>query len=224
MRYIYKAILFFLLFSCVQKNKKQNIGELSVSNSSTNDSTLTNDKGIRKSKYCDLLNSTCELGMGVAKPIVDTQGDYSIKLYNDSNLNFIYSDFLLYQDGSDKNFCSKMFKPDYGIMYFIILDTIDSIGKIIINECEIKYVNLKKDFQIVRWLNFFKSVDLFFSKEMEVFSDTTCEYSEKVNVSIDTEIRVLGINDDLLKIGVNGKQGWIKWRDKNRILLEWFYK
>ena len=97
---------------------------------------------------CEYENQTETLGIGLVE--YDNYKQPVIKLFNDSLLQNTFYSWTLYSDFSPP-FCTKYFKPDYGIASIVVLDSTLVSFKVLVNETDIKYLPNSLDYVFWTW-------------------------------------------------------------------------
>ena len=94
---------------------------------------------------CGFDNQVSSLGIGlvIAPPKFD--------VYDDSLLAVKYGSWDMYENSDEIKFCSKFFKPDYGIMHFVCIGKTNKAYKILVNYSDIKYLPKTKDYNFKTW-------------------------------------------------------------------------
>ena len=57
----------------------------------------------------------------------------------------------MYEHEDEINVCSKFYKPDYGIMHFVCVDTTDKAYKVLVNYSDFKYLPKTKSYEFKTW-------------------------------------------------------------------------
>jgi hypothetical protein len=95
---------------------------------------------------CDYGTATSSLGIGMVLP------PDKIEIYNDSLLK---DNYFVWQVSKDYNppkpACTLYYKPDYGFVHFVCLDTSATYFKVLINYDEIKYLPRSGDYTFESW-------------------------------------------------------------------------
>jgi len=62
-----------------------------------------------------------------------------------------WADVDMYSEEIEKNICSKFFKPDYGIMHFVVLENSEKSYKVLSSYSSEKYLPKTKDYGFKTW-------------------------------------------------------------------------
>ncbi|MES2780857.1 MAG: hypothetical protein V4651_13270 [Bacteroidota bacterium] len=142
-RLFFLSILVFLVSCGPHKKQDKNPStDVSVDTQSTKQITEANRAG----SNFGYDNQVSSLGIGlVIAPTV-------FEVFNDSLLKNKLVDYNMYsEDESDIGFCSKFYKPDYGIMHFVCVGKTTNAYKILINYSEIKYLPNTQKYAFETW-------------------------------------------------------------------------
>ena len=131
------------MFSCLHNNK------IDKKKTNVNKSKLTENSHPTQKKVsngCSYDNDVSTLGIGIV--IAPEKFD----IYDDSLLTSKSASYDIYNvDESKINICPKFFKPDYGIMHFICIDSTEKAYKVLINYDESKYLPKTKTYVFKSW-------------------------------------------------------------------------
>jgi|GEM_PF-1615253 hypothetical protein len=95
---------------------------------------------------CHYDNEVSSLGIGLILPpdVFD--------IFDDSLLKKKFTTIDLYQgNDSQISICSKFFKPDYGIMFFVCIRETNTSYEILVNYSDIKYLPKTNEYTFKRW-------------------------------------------------------------------------
>jgi len=141
---------------------------------------------------CNYKNPTKLLGVGVLEWKPDLKCQISILDHNKQK-SIATVDYCL--NTSTNNICPIFYKPDYGIIHFIVLEEQINFYKIIYNYNQIRYVDKKESFNYKNWKNYL--LDLPLGAKLK---------SNNLN------FKILDVKEDSL---LRDDFKWIKWRNKN---------
>jgi hypothetical protein len=171
------------------------------------------------------------------------------ELFDDSLLTHRYMKWNMYSsEKPPKPITPKYYKPDYGILHFICIESTSLYHKILINESEIKYCPTTNLYQYVSWDKYIlESFGIRRDNEKVPLRLSPNEKSETILVPKDYEmfcpIEIKGnwvkvkydcfYNEDnnphegeLCKNYIekckNPVTGWLKWRENNTVLIDIF--
>ncbi|HYG39528.1 MAG TPA: hypothetical protein VD908_12950 [Cytophagales bacterium] len=135
-----------IFFSCGQKsNNTESKIEIIDNASVDNFSSQPINKQIDQDHNCSYDNQVSSLGIGL---IISPS---RFEIYNDSLLNDKIASWDMYKDEGKINLCSKLFKPDYGIMHFVCIAKSEKAYKVLVNFSEIKYLPKTKNYDFKTW-------------------------------------------------------------------------
>ncbi len=190
-------------------------------------------------KYvCEYDNSVASLGIGLVM-ITDP-----IELFTDSSLHQNTVSASMRKDNIE-NFpvCSKYYKPDYGMMYFVCLAKTARSYKVLNNGSEVRYLPRTKAYHFITWEKYIMSSlgirnndqplrvkpggadTIIFPKGLNMFCPVKVQ-EDWLQVKYDCFFS----KDDNDHEGEpcsayisdcgDPATGWIKWREKNKVLIE----
>jgi hypothetical protein len=138
-------LILTIIFSCGQKNtNKESVNDTIVEASIDTSSTLPNKNLVSKDN-CGYDNQVSSLGIGLI--IAPSK----FEIYNDSLLSEKTASWDMYEDEGRMNFCTKFFKPDYGIMHFVCIERNDKSYKVLVNFSDIKYLPNTTNYDYKSW-------------------------------------------------------------------------
>ena len=240
-------LLICLLFFCCQKkpNFKENNYPIQKNNSKKTLS-LVYDKEYKSIKtLCEYDNQVSSLGIGLV--IAPSTFD----IYKDSLLSSKIKHINMYNNDNEINFCSKFFKPDYGIMHFICISRNSISYKILVNFSDILYLPVKKGYKFKSWDNYIyqsfgirrkinkgttnllRSNPSDNSIALDIPKGLECFCPMKINGNwVQVKYDCFYNKEDNPYEGLPCYQyimkckkpltGWLKWRDKNKLLIDIF--
>ncbi len=159
--------------------------------------------------------------------------------FGNNHSNQIYKDAKLKTKIKTKGIYPFFYKPDYGLYHFICLEKTDSYYKILINDNEEAFIPNNKDFIFKTWESILIGASVgrkdkkhsihekhsISSKIIENNCELEAMQVEEI-MEIKGEYWVFVIFDDdcdpYLDNSKNTKHGWIKWRTKDKLLVELF--
>lgn len=181
-------------------------------------------------------NEVLDLGIGLV--IVPP----TYRVYNDSLLEDEFVSTDMYDQ--DITVYAKYSKPDYGIMHFACLEKTEFYFKVIVNYSDIKYMRNSKSYEFQDWEEYMRSslgVRSVTSQSMRASPNVKAkpvdapkghssfcpEYIQGEWVYVrwgcfdsSEADHYEGIPcKDFINDCDNGQSGWLKWRDKNEVLI-----
>lgn len=177
-------------------------------------------------------NNPVSLGIGFAMAFNPYE-------FGDNHSNQIYTDAKLITKITTKEIYPFFYKPDYGLYHFICLEKTAFYYKILINDNEIAFIPNNKDFIFKTWEEILigagverKDKKQFIYEKHDISSkviENSCEF-ESMRVEKITKIKgeywvfVQFASDcePYLEESKKIKQGWVKWRTKDKLLVELF--
>lgn len=159
-----------------------------------------------------------ELGIGLVQLVNPNE---KIILYNDSFCTIIKTK----QAKIGKDIIPILNKPDYGIQFFVCLEKNSKYYKIVISNGKYAYIEPTQKYLYYDWYDFLKnqvtSIENKNIKSNPLFDKMNGKAINIKNIQSDDEIEVIEIKGDWLKIKNTtlNKEYWIKWREKNNILV-----
>lgn len=175
------------------------------------------------------------------------------ELFDDSLLTHSYMKWNMYSsENPPKPIIPKYYKPDYGILHFICLESTAKYHKILSNESEVKYSPIKESYHFATWEKYIlesfgirrddegnhekeplrsspnvKSTIVSIPKGYEMFCPMEvkgdwvkvkydCFYNEENNPHEGEPC------SNFIEKCQNPVTGWLKWREKNEILIDIF--
>jgi hypothetical protein len=235
------AMLFLtLLISCNNEIPNKSTSKSSVDKNSIDSSTIVN----LLSDECNYENNVNSLGIGLIKAPLE------FVLYNDSLLSSIYATINIEAEENSINFCPKFYKPDYGILQFVCLEKTSTFFKILINNSEIKFLELSKEYDFVSWKDYILTSYGIRRKEtylnLPLFAKSN-ENAQVITIPDGYELFCpLEVDGDWVKVKYdcfyndknnsfegetchqyidkckNSVIGWLKWKNENDLLIEIF--
>lgn len=192
-------ILLISFSSCLNKKGRDEAKELR-----RNDIKIDAIKNIDNQKYindCEFLNNHNILGIGLM--IWDFDCEDETVFYNDAFLKDIRGKYNFC--GKVDGICPLFYKPDYGIMHFVVTEINDLSYRLIINKSEYVYIKKTTNFEFKNWKDFFEKEEISVSNK------------DGNNILYD----ILSYDGDFLNVinSSNKETKKIKWRDGNRLLL-----
>ena len=146
LRCFFTILILTIFFSCGQKsNNTESKIEIIDNASVDNFSSQPINKQIDQDHNCSYDNQVSSLGIGL---IISPS---RFEIYNDSLLNDKIASWDMYKDEGKINLCSKLFKPDYGIMHFVCIAKSEKAYKVLVNFSEIKYLPKTKNYDFKTW-------------------------------------------------------------------------
>ena len=129
--------IFILVFAISCKHDGKN--DIAKNTTGSSDSTRLAYANIRDKNYplnqeCTYDNEVSSLGIG----IIITPGKFQI--FNDDKLTSEFADIDMYAGKTGDGICSKFFKPDYGIMHFVVLENSKDAYKVLSSYSSEKYL------------------------------------------------------------------------------------
>ena len=175
------------------------------------------------------------------------------ELFNDSLLTYRYMKWNMYSsENSPKPIFPKYYKPDYGILHFICLESTSKYHKILINESKIKYSPTTNLYQFITWDKYIlQSFGIRRNNqgnhEKEPLRNSSYAKSEIVLIPEGYEMFCpIEVKGDWVKVKYdcfyneesnlhegepcssfiekckNPVTGWLKWRENNMVLIDIF--
>ncbi len=132
----------FILLSCQHKRNKVERKSLVTKTVAIKNSQSTQNT---QSFGCSYDNDVSRLGIGLV--LVPSK----FEIYNDSLLESRLERYDMDHDSEKINICAKFFKPDYGIMHFVCVDSSKKAYQILINHDKIKYLPKTKAYVFKSW-------------------------------------------------------------------------
>ncbi len=158
----------------------------------------------------EFYNKVENLGIGLLK----AKGN-QFYTYNDSSLSTNKKKEGLY---NPKNVKPIFFKPDYNIFYLTCL--IENETYYTINNGNKIYLN-KDDFEFYTWETFFENTTGIGSIDWKLNPILNKPDGDIIDLDINDDFIAVEKKGDWLKIRNNAlNTGWIKWRFKNKLLIE----
>jgi hypothetical protein len=195
---------------------------------------------------CQYNNVVSNLGIGlvIAPAVFD--------VYDDSLLVKKYTRMDMHSGKDPKTICSKFYKPDYGIMHFVCIGTTTQSFKVLITDVNIKYLPKNKNYQFKTWENYilesfgvrreYRTVATTQVLRTEP-SDNAGALSVPQGLELFCPMEIKGnwlkVKYDCFYNTTDNRHegepchsyiesceepltGWLKWRDKNNLLIDIF--
>lgn len=145
-RFLQNAVLVLLLFSCMQKAKDE-VPPVEKTSTEQQSRAEVASPGIQNN--CSYANETSTLGIGlILAPAQFT-------LFDDSLLTHKFADIDMYNDQEAlTQLCPKFFKPDYGIMHFVCVDSTETIYKVLTDSSSFKFMGNVSSAEFTTWENY----------------------------------------------------------------------
>lgn len=160
-----------------------------------------------------------ELGMGLLQ-LVNT--DEKIVLYNDNFCRQIITD----DAKLGKNIIPLLNKPDYGILFFVCVEKNSKFYKIVSTSGKYVYVKPSAKYLYYEWDNFLKSqviyIDNINKKSNPMLDGIDGKIIDIKNLDYyDDDFEVVDVKNNWMNINnlTKKKKYWIKWKEKNKLLV-----
>lgn len=148
MKFLQKGVLLLFLFSCVQQTTSERSDEEEVLPPQSGPA-ITSENMENK---CSYANESSTLGMGLIL------APEKFTLYNDSGLTDGFADIDMRTDDEVLiPVCPKFFMPEYGIMYFVGVDSTETAYKILADSSLIKFIGKNSGAEFTTWENYILS-------------------------------------------------------------------
>ena len=181
-KYILYIIVISSVFSCLKKGKQTSAIPL-----------------IKSKTDCSYMNNVSSLGVGLLLWGFDCET--KVIFYNDKEFK---------QKTGEYNFCGKtpicplLYKPDYGIMHFVVTKANADSYEIVFNNTQKAFIAKTSAFTYFNWDSFFLQKDLSISPK-----DSNTLY------------KIVSVKGDFLNvINISNKREEIlRWRKENKLLI-----
>lgn len=154
MRLLFSIFIATLLCSCGQKSdtsKSKSIESDTTATEHVVTSTEAKVSPVVSTTQCEYNNPVSDLGIGLVK------APSKLVIYDDPLLTKLYTKRNMEEDYDAMGFCTKFFKPDYGIMHFVCLGMTNKAYKVLINYSDVKYLPKTKEFEFTTWNDYISS-------------------------------------------------------------------
>jgi hypothetical protein len=194
---------------------------------------------------CSYENSVSDLGVGIV--LAPT----TFEIFEDSSLTKKHSTINMYEDENKIDFCSMFYKPDYGIMTFVVVGENTKSYKIMTGLTEYKFLPKTKEYEFKTWEKYIlESLGVRRKIESEIkqqLKEQSTEDSKDLKIPEGHELFCpMEIKGDWIKVKYDcfynaetseyeGQPcnnyidkcerpltGWIKWRNQNELLIDIF--
>lgn len=231
------VLLLLMLVSCSDKKRKTNNKD--ITNDKSNSKQISDTANLMPVEY-EYDNEVFELGTGV----VIAPDEFII--YGDSLLTQEFIRIDMYNDPLP--IYAKYTKPDYGIMHFACLSQTEKYYVIVVDSTLIKYIPTNKSTTYLSWNEYISESLGIRRNNSQSIRNQPKEESSKVILPKGYEMLCpVGYNDNWIKVKWDcfynnhenkyegeycntyielcneSPEGWIKWKDKNKVLIDIFY-
>jgi len=231
-------ISLFIIVSCNNNDKRI------TQNSKPNEDTIAIIKKENKFKV-KYENPTDLLGIGLAK--FQFLND-SIEIFNDNSLENDYKKF--HYLNVNEVFYPKFYEYDYGIYFFIVIDSSEKSYEVIINQRETKFVSKSDSFIFESWEEHLKNSFGVRRKDKNqnfYLKSTQLSDTMKIENKLHENLCVMEVKGNWLRVKIDCKYGtneyinyeqtpcniyidecsqsedlWLQWNNGNSLLLDIF--
>ncbi len=178
-------------------------------------------------------NNPVSLGIGFAF------ASKSAEFGSDRYANQIYDDENFTKKVNKEEIFPYFDKPDYSLYHFICLEKTDSYYKILVNDNKVAFIPNNKDFLFKTWETIIMGGSVARIDKKQPIYERYDELNQTVKNSCEFETMEVGmcieINGEywisvefagdcvnVLEDSKDPKYGWIKWRTKDKLLVELF--
>jgi hypothetical protein len=243
--------LSIIIISCGQKNtqieEKSNPSISTETLGTTDKDTINKSNSVPVRQNCTYENNVSDLGKGLIIAPTKYELFHDSLLTNKYSTVDMYKDF----ESENPYFCSMYFKPDYGIMYFACIGETANSYKVLTGFSEYKFLPKTKDYEFINWkrhiLESFGIRRKIEPTKKQPLREKPLESSKEIKIPEGLEnLCPLEIEGDWVKVKYdcfynsdnnnyegqpchdyidkcnNSTTGWIKWREKNVILIDIF--
>jgi hypothetical protein len=239
-----------IIFSCGQKSAQVDVSNLSISTEVlkiTDEDTVNTDKSTPVGQNCAYKNDVSDVGKGLIIAPARFELFHDSLLTNKYLTVDVYNDFEL----GDPNFCPMYYKPDYGIMHFVCIEETTNSYKVLTGVSEYKFLPKTNDYKFRNWEEYIlesygirRGIEPAWKQPIRV---KPLESSKEIEIPEGLEnLCPLELEGDWVKVKYDcfynsesneyegepcyeyidkcddSAVGWIKWREKNVILIDIF--